>query len=121
MWAPMAFMGCFWIIGVALLISAINMGRRTAVLLAEAGHLRVTAQSLFGARQWEWGPGELREVRAGPSGMRVNNRPVLELQIQPTVGRKVGLLAGRDEDELLWMAARLHRALSLSAGEAEAG
>jgi hypothetical protein len=47
--------------------------------------------------------------------MEVNGRPVLELQIHPVGGKKWGLLAGRDEDELRWMATALRRALKLPA------
>jgi hypothetical protein len=34
--------------------------------------------------------------------------------VQPKGGRKFGLLAGRDEDELRWMASTLRRSLGLS-------
>jgi hypothetical protein len=47
--------------------------------------------------------------------MEVNNRPVIELQIHPAVGKKAGFLAGRDEAELRWMAAQLRRALNVPA------
>ena len=45
--------------------------------------------------------------------MTVNNRPVLELHIRPSTGDKVGMLAGRDEAELHWIATRLRKALGL--------
>jgi len=49
----------------------------------------------------------------------VNNRPVIELQVHPRVGKKVGLLAGRDETELRWMATQLRRALKVPANPPE--
>jgi hypothetical protein len=57
---------------------------------------------------------DIADIRAGPSGREVNDRPVLELQVHPRKGKKVGLLAGRNEEELRWMAAQLRRALELS-------
>ena len=43
----------------------------------------------------------------------MNERPVLELQVRPREGAQVGLLAGRDEEELHWIATRLRRALTM--------
>lgn len=49
------------------------------------------------------------------AAMEVNERPVIELQIHPVVGKKAGFLAGRDEAELRWIAAHLRRALKVPA------
>jgi hypothetical protein len=43
----------------------------------------------------------------GPSGMKVNNRDVMELQVMLTSGKKLGLLSQRTDDELAWMASLL--------------
>ena len=77
--------------------------------------LHVAQAGLFGAKRWDWPREEIADIRAGPSGMEVNNRPVLELQVHPRSGKKAGFLAGRDEAELRWMATRLRRALRVSA------
>ena len=45
--------------------------------------------------------------------MKVNNQPVIELQIHPRGAKKVGILAGRDEAELRWIASTLRRASNL--------
>jgi hypothetical protein len=103
----------FWLIGAGLLAASVNMGRRSAVLEAERGRLRVQVRGLFGERDWEWQQDELAALRVGESGMEVNDVPVLELQVHPRVGKKVGLLSGRDEQELRWMATRLRAILDL--------
>jgi hypothetical protein len=45
--------------------------------------------------------------------MESNDVPILELQILPKRGQKFGLLAGRDNNELEWMATRLRRSLGV--------
>lgn len=55
----------------------------------------------------------------GPSGLTVNNRPVLELQVHPKQGSKFGVLSGRDHGELRWMATVLRRALKVPAERLE--
>jgi len=114
-WMPILVMAGFWAVGLGMLAVAVHLGRRTAVIGVEDGRLHVETRGLFGARRQDWNPGELSAVRADASGMEVNDRPVLELQIHPVGGKKRGLLAGRDEDELRWMATTLRRALKLPA------
>ncbi len=107
------FIPAFWLIGLGLLAGAVNMGRRRAELTADSGGLDIQTTGLFGLRQRHWSRSELAAIRADASGMEVNNRPVIEQQIHPTVGKKAGFLSGRDEAELCWMAAQLRRALQL--------
>ena len=114
-WMPILFIAAFWASGLGLLAVAVHMGRRTAVIAIEDGRLLVETRGLFGVKRQEWNPGELSAVRADAGGLEVNERPVLELQIHPVGGKKWGLLGGRDEDELRWMATCLRRALKLPA------
>ena len=113
-------MAAFWAIGIGVLVGAIYMGRRSATLEADASRLGVETQGLFGTKRREWARAEISAIRADASGMEVNERPVIELQIHPSSGKKVGLLAGRKEDELRWMATRLRRALNVPARRREA-
>ena len=53
-------------------------------------------------------------IRADASGMAVNNVPVIELQVHPQHGKKAGFFAGRDEQELRWMASELRRTLKVA-------
>ena len=103
----------FWLIGAGLLAGSVNMGRRSAVLEADRGRLRVRVRGIFGERDWEWRRDELAALRTGGSGLEVNDVPVIELQVHPRVGSKIGLLSGRDEQELRWIATRLRAVLDV--------
>jgi hypothetical protein len=109
------FVGLFWAAGLGMLAAAVHMGRRTAVIEVEDGRLRVATRGLLGARERAWSAGELRAIRVDASGWEVSDRPVPELQIHPRTSGKVGLLGGRDEGELRWIAARLRRTLGVPA------
>jgi hypothetical protein len=109
-----AILSIFLLVGIGLLLGAINMGRRRAALAVTSGHLMVIQTGLFGAKQHDWPAGEIEKICTGPSGMEVNKVPVLELQIYGTESRKFGLLAGRSDEELEWMASELRTALGLS-------
>jgi len=76
--------------------------------------------ALFGTRSWAWSCNQLSSIHAGPSGKEVNNRPVLELQVQPCDGKKAGFFGGRDEEELRWLATQLRLATGLAAPAAPA-
>jgi hypothetical protein len=91
------------------------MGRRRAMLLVESGQLKVAQIGIFGAKKWEWNRDDIAAIRADASGITVNNVPVIELQIHPARGGKAGFFAGRDEQELRWMASELRQALKLPA------
>jgi hypothetical protein len=113
LWVIILFLLGFWAVGLGMMAVAINLGRRTATLTAEGGRLRVETKEL------EWSRGEISAFRADTSNIEVNHRPVIELQIHPCTGKKVGLLAGRDEKELRWMATRLRHALDVPARKPE--
>jgi hypothetical protein len=53
-------------------------------------------------------------VVAGHSGMEVNNRPVLELQIHARNAPKFGMLSGRSDAELQWLAGLIETELGLN-------
>jgi hypothetical protein len=109
------FIPGFWLIGLGLMAGAVNLGRRTAQILADSGRLSIATHSIFGLRQREWRREEIAAIRADASGLEVNDHPVLELQIHPVSGKKAGFLAGRTEAELRWMAAQMRRTLKLPA------
>jgi len=97
---------------VSLLI-VLYLGRRRAALAVVGGRLYVLRVGLFHTARGEWARDELADVRVGPCSAKVNDKPVLELQILPKKGAKFALLVGRSEVELQWMAAILKQALSL--------
>jgi hypothetical protein len=112
-WIVALLLGVFSLVGLGLLLGGYQMGRRRAVLAVVGDRLLVLQSGPLGSTRREWPRAEVARIMVGPSGMAVNDVPVLELQIEPKSGRKVGLLAGRDEAELHWLATRLRRALHL--------
>ncbi len=110
-----ALIGVFWLVGLGMLTGAISMARRRAMLLFENGQLKVAQIGIFGAKRWDWKHDDIAAIRADASGMEINNAPVIELQIHPVNGKKTGFFAGRDQEELRWMASELRRALKVPA------
>ena len=118
-WLVILIFGAFWLIGMSVVTGAINMGCRRATVSVESGTLRVAQISLFGTKDWAWRRGEIAAIRADASGMAVNDVPIIELQVHPLTGKKAGFFAGRDEQELRWLATELRRALSVPARVSE--
>ena len=82
-------------------------GRRSTELEVDRAHLTVKVNGPFGNREHSWNANELRTVRVAPTGMRVNDVPVLCLEVEHGDG-KTRLLSGRSTEELDWVADRLH-------------
>jgi hypothetical protein len=112
-WVAYATLIVFSLVGVGALMQAIQMGRRRAVFAVVGDRLLVLQTGPFSKKRWEWGRGDLHDVRTGPSGMAVNGVPVIELQVAPRTGSKVGFLAGHDEEELRWVATEVRRSFAL--------
>ncbi len=108
---PLAFMSFFWMIGAALLLIGWNMGRRESAVAVVGDSVMVMQTSLRGSKRREWPRSEIKSVKVGPSGIEVNDRPIPELQLHGPDKKLFGMLAGRDERELLWMATLLRQAL----------
>ena len=104
----------FWLVGIGMLLGAINMGRRRSALVVVGDTLMVIRTGIFGSKKGEWNRADLKSVKVGSSGMEVNNRPVMELQIHPTNGDKFGLLSERDNDDLAWIAGVLQKAIRIT-------
>jgi hypothetical protein len=105
-----AFLGVFILIGVGLLLGAFSIARRQAVFDVVNGALLVTTKGLRGVKTWQWDAGAVKDIRVGPSGTEVNNRPIMELQVIPSDDKKVGFLSWRDDDEIRWVAGELRAA-----------
>lgn len=104
------FLSLFEAIGIAMLLAAVNMGKRQAMFAVTGTELKCAEVNLFGTKKHTWPIQSVTNIATGPSGMKVNKRHVMQLQITSDAGMK-GMLAGRDEAELRWMAAVLRRAL----------
>lgn len=115
-WVASAGSGVFVAVGIAIAAYAIHNSRRRAGLAVADGELMIL---LTGFRKLErrWAASEVASILVGPSGMTVNDKPVLELQIIDAAGKKCGLLAGRNVPELEWIATLLRDALAESEPE----
>ncbi|MCX6899239.1 MAG: hypothetical protein NT105_11100 [Verrucomicrobia bacterium] len=104
-----------FIVGVAgVLALAARLGRRRATIQATTNRLCIVYVGFLRVRTMEWPRDGLAAICVGPSGVEVNHKPVMELQVHPRAGRKFGLLADRDVAELQWIAAVLRQALGVS-------
>lgn len=103
-------------IGLAMLGGAIHMGRLRVMIAANAHTLGLRRISPFGTREVRMPRTEITAICVGPSGMTVNDRPVLELQFHlPAPKKKVGCLSQIDDGELRWLAFELRRRLHVPA------
>jgi len=75
---------------------------------------------VFKSNTRRWSCAEITNIKAGESGMRINDKPVLELQVLSSDAKK-GFLGGREEQELRWLATELRRVLRLSPESETAG
>jgi hypothetical protein len=114
-------MGVFCAVGVFLLVQARRLGSTGVIFDVTADALLVSRASTAGVEQRQWGREEVSGVAVAPTGTRVNNRPVLQIKVTPRTGRPYGVLAGRQEDELRWIAAELRAALGPPAKPFEDG
>jgi len=105
----------FWLVGGLMLFAGIRRARSYAVLAVVGDSLMVMYQGVFGKKQGEWTRDQLANICPGPSGVEVNDEPVMELHIEPKEGKRFGLLYGRDLAELEWIATVLRQALRVPA------
>ncbi len=107
------FISIFWLVGIATLVGAIYLARQKVMVGVDDGRLFVERQTIFGTRWSDFGSAELRGIELGPSGVEVNSVAVMELQVLPRTGKKVGLLSQLEDAELRWLAKRLRDELGL--------
>lgn len=104
-WGGALFMLIFLAIGIGTGLAAVNMGRRHADILLMHGMLTVKRISIFGEKVQECSLQDIKKIIHGPSGMRVNNKTVYELQVFNNDNEKtVGMLSQLDDNELRWLA-----------------
>lgn len=106
-------LGLFWVIGIWMLIAAINAGRRMAILDVVGDTLLITRQNIFGTKQQEIPRDNIRSIRRDKSGVEINDVPILNLQIRLYEGKKISLFSQLDDRELSWLASELRGALDV--------
>ena len=77
--------------------------------------LAIERKSIFGTKWIEMPVADVAEIAKRPSGMEINNVPVMQLMIRESGGKKHGLLSQLTDAELDWLADELNRAISDSA------
>jgi hypothetical protein len=106
------FIALFWAVGIGIFLAAVNMGRREAAIAIVDDQISVLQTGMFGSKKQQWTADQLSTIRVGPSGMEVNDKPVMQLQFVPREGKHFGMLTGRAVPELEWLAATLRQRLS---------
>jgi hypothetical protein len=106
------------VVGLGLLMAAINMGRQQVLLAVAGDSLAYRTLGPFRTTERRIARAQVRGVDVGPSGMAINDRAVYELHVL-LAGRpaRIGLLAQRTRAEQEWVAALLRRALGVGRGE----
>jgi hypothetical protein len=103
----------FIAVGLGILYASINMGRRRVFLAVMDGVLAYRRVSPIKIIEQKLRADEISAICMGPSGMSVNDVPVMELQIHRKQGKKIGMLSQRENAELKWIAQCLRRALGV--------
>ncbi len=106
-------MGFFEAIGIAMLLGAIHMGTRTSTLATSYGMLFISSTSIFGKKTKQWDREEIGRIELAPSGMSVNDRPVMQLSVIDKSEKTFGCLTQLDDAEIEWIAYELNRSLEL--------
>ena len=110
------FLILFDMIGNALFLGGIHSARKRYLLAVREDGLAIRTLGLFKTREQALPQEEIAAIHLGPSGVTVNDVPVMELQIERKAGAsKIGLMANRSNDEIHWIANRLRRILRVGA------
>ncbi|MEC9373316.1 MAG: hypothetical protein VYC34_05700 [Planctomycetota bacterium] len=113
-----AVFALFWGVGIFMWRQARCMARRRAVIDVVGDTLLINRESGRKVRSDQWSKDRIESIAIGPSGVEVNEEPVMELQIKhtdPESGKtkKRGFLSQRKDEEIRWIAWELRNALGL--------
>jgi hypothetical protein len=122
------FVALFWAIGIGLLRTAINMGKRKILIAIVNDAIAIRTIGPFKTTEQKVAVAGVVGVRVGPSGVEVNDRPLMELQLRLRDGAKtgflrlqndakIGLLSQRSGEEKEWLASVLRRYLKVGRGD----
>jgi len=101
-----------WLMGLATMRVAFARSHGRVAIAAAGRSLSILKSGLLRTKRWDWGPGEITKVAIGPRYVLIRDDRTLELKIHG-LDEKVGLLVGRRESELEWLASVLRQALGL--------
>ena len=109
-WLGIVFLG----VGVGAIVGTIHFGRKRAALAVVRDRLLTLETGPLGSRRRSFIRAELLDIACGPSNVSSNDKSLPQLQILVHGGvAPVGMLTGRDETELKWLATALRQALGL--------
>jgi hypothetical protein len=111
---PLLFLSLFWMVGLAMLYFSLRMALRRATITSDGSQLTVIQRGVAKSKTFSWPRTDIRAIKAAETSMKINEKPVLELQVFFSSGKK-GLLGGRDEQELRWLASELRKKLNVPA------
>jgi len=115
LWFGLLFMIPFWAVGVGVLLGAIHASRRRAVLLVTPESVVFTQTGPLGRKEKQWPRAQVLTVATGPSNVEVNDQSVPQLQLTFRTLQPYGLLNGRSQPELDWLAALLRHTCNVLA------
>lgn len=109
-----AIAGLFWLALAMMIVSAWIVGRRQSTIEANATCLVIREAGAFASATNDWLGDDIASIVVRPSQRSYyGRRPAYELQITSKDGKTFRLLAGRDTDELTWIATLLRRSLEI--------
>ena len=116
-WA-LLFLLPFIAVGVGMALYTTHLGRSSSRLVViGSGENAVIAfhriSPIRKPRELSWASTALTHLCVGDSNMSVNDEPLRELQFYPKKGKKVGILAQLDDEELEWIAWELRQQTGL--------
>jgi hypothetical protein len=113
-WGALLFIFGFWAVaGGVFLRGYHNAHLRTAATVV-GDELSIETAGPLGTTRQQWSRAQVADIRCGETEWAEgedNPRPIIQLQIHLTEGKKIGLCTCRREEELRWMADVLRRAL----------
>ena len=113
LWVLILVFALFWAVGIGIVVGAFYLGSQSALVGVREGLLFIERKTIFGTKWTEFDPGGIASLHTGPSNMEVNDRPVMELKIQPVGEPEIGMFSQLSADEIHWLAQRLSDQLDL--------
>ncbi len=117
-WIPALILLVFEVVGVGLVLTAINQGNRRTSFVTAGERLLVVSESLFSKQRHEWDASSLHRICHADQPRHDSDDPVsMELQFHEINGRKTSVLQGYSQAELNWIAWELKDALDLATAD----
>ena len=100
-----------------MMVRAWTLGQRTALLTVDPDGLSIDRHSPFRDERNHFSRHIIDEVRVGPSGMKVNDTPVMELQVWVKGEKALGMLSQCTAEQCQEIAVALRPGLGLQPGQ----